>query len=196
MNNKYKLVALFGPAGSGKDYMLWHIMHTIWGKTHLHRSIPSTTRPPREGEIEGVNYHFISTPKEFLNWDNMHKWIDFSCFNNWWYGTSIDDLDINKINIGVFNIDGIKQILEDEEIDLLPIYIKATDKIRLLRQLNREDDPDCKEIIRRFTTDSKDFSNLQFSYHVVENNYDEAQPIVKEIIEIIRDKWNDADKMI
>lgn len=36
-------------------------------------------------------------------------------------------------------------------------YITASDKTRLLRQLNREGDPDVEEIIRRYSTDKKDF---------------------------------------
>lgn len=182
MNTKYKIVALFGPAGSGKDYIQKAVMKTIWGKTHFNEIISCTTRPPREGERDGVDYHFISSSEEFFNFGNMHKWIEFTNFRNWWYGTSIDHLSKDKINIGVFNIAGIKSINEDEEIECLPIYIKTYPKIRLLRQLQRENEPDCDEIVRRYLTDQKDFLNIPFHYCIIENNYDEIQPIINEII--------------
>lgn len=188
MSQKYKIVALFGPAGSGKDYIQKEIMKTIWGKTHLNEIISCTTRPPREGEIDGINYHFMSSSEEFFNWANMNKWLEFTNFRGWWYGTSIEYLSKDKINIGVFNITGIKALNENEEIECLPIYIKTFSKIRLLRQLQREIDPDCDEIIRRYLTDQNDFLNIPFEYKIIENNYNEVQPIVSDILHLIKEK--------
>lgn len=188
--SKYKIVALFGEAGSGKDYIQKKIMKTDFGKENLSEIISCTTRPPREGEIDGVHYHFIPTSAEFFNWDNMHKWIEFTNFRDWWYGTSIDHLNKNKINIGVFNIKGINQILEDEEIDCLPIRIICSDKLRLIRQLNREINPNCMEIIRRFLTDAKDFLDIPFEYKMIENNTNEIISILNDIQFYIKEKWS------
>ena len=186
--NKYKIIALFGEAGAGKDYILKNIMKTIWGQYNLNEIISCTTRPPREGEIDGVHYHFISTPTDFVKKDL----IEFTIFRDWWYGTPVDSLDTNKINIGVFNIKGIDQLINNDtqnRIECLPIYIKVTPKTRLLRQLQRESNPDCSEIIRRFLTDQADFLKIPFHYMVVENEYNEIQPIVNEINELIRE-WS------
>lgn len=188
--NKYKIIALFGEAGSGKDYIQKKIMETDFGKENLSEIISCTTRPPREGEIDGVHYHFIPTAAEFLSVENLCKWIEMSLFNNWWYGTSIDHLNKNKINIGVFNIDGINQILENEDIDCLPIKIICYDKIRLIRQLTRERNPDCMEICRRFQTDHKDFSSISFEYKGVLNDTNEVTPVLDIIEELIKEKWS------
>ena len=58
-----------------------------------------------------------------------------------------------------------------QNINILPIYIEASDKTRLLRNLNREENPDCKEICRRFESDNKDFNsyNLDFQYYIYMN---------------------------
>ena len=188
MITKYKIIALFGPAGSGKDYIQKAVMKTIWGKTHFNEIISCTTRPPREGEIDGVHYHFIPYEKDFMQKEK----IEYTRFRNWYYGTPFNSLDIQKINIGVFNINGIYQILNKDEVQCLPIYIKTSPKIRLLRQLQRENEPDCNEIVRRYLTDEKDFLNIPFHYHVIENNYDEIQPIISEILSLSRamDKIN------
>lgn len=188
--DKYKIVALFGEAGSGKDYIQKKIMETDFGKENLSEIISCTTRPPREGEIDGVHYHFIPTAAEFFNGYNMSRWMEFANFRNWWYGTSTDHLDKNKINIGVFNIEGIKQILQDEEIDCLPIRIICYDKIRLFRQLNRESSPDCMEIARRFLADSKDFSNIPFEYKGILNDTNETFPVLDILEELIKEKWS------
>lgn len=192
--NKYKVIALFGKAGAGKDYILHRVMETDWGKEKLNLIISHTTRPPREGEQDGINYHFLSTPNQFLAGDRLMKWIEFTVFKNWWYGTSEDSLSLDKINIGAFNLQGIEQILNNDKIQCLPVYIKTISKIRLLRQLNREANPDCDEIIRRYLTDEKDFSKLyekKFGYFVIENNTDEFLSIQNELYYLIENyKWS------
>ena len=189
--NKYKIVALFGEAGAGKDYIQKAVMKTVWGKRYLHEIVSCTTRPPREKEVDGVNYHFLSTPEELIKQDLL----EFTIFRKWWYGTPVSSLDNNKINIGVFNVSGINQLINNdhlERVDCLPIYIKTLPKVRLLRQLQREYNPNCDEIVRRYLADQKDFENIPFDYYVIENNYDEIQPIINEIINLTKamDKIN------
>lgn len=184
-----KIVALFGEAGAGKDYIQKKIMETDFGKENLSEIISCTTRPPREGEIDGVHYHFLSTPAELIKKDL----IEWAVFKNWWYGTPMDSLNKNKINIGVFNINGINQLIHEDyqnRIDCLPIRISTNKKLRLIRQLTREIDPDCDEIIRRFLVDEKDFLNLPFSYKVVTNNTNEINPVLEDIISYIKAKWS------
>ena len=55
--NKITVIALFGPAGSGKDYLLHEIMDEVDG---LNEIVSCTTRPKREGEVEGVNYYYLT----------------------------------------------------------------------------------------------------------------------------------------
>ena len=60
--------------------------------------------------------------------------------------------------------------MEDGLIDLTVYYVQASDKERLLRQLKREEDPDVKEIIRRFSADEQDFNDLtDIDYQVLAN---------------------------
>ena len=184
--DKYKIVALFGEAGSGKDYIQKEIMKTDFGKENLPEIISCTTRPPREGEIDGVHYYFIPYKKDFMQKEK----IEYTRFRNWYYGTPLSSLDIQKINIGVFNINGIYQILKNKDIDCLPIRIICYDKIRLLRQLTRERNPDCMEICRRFQTDYKDFLDIPFEYKGVLNDTDETFPVLDIIEDFIKEKWS------
>jgi guanylate kinase len=55
----YKIIALIGKAGSGKDTILHELIKTT---LNLHEIVSCTTRPRREGEVEGVNY-FYMTPE-------------------------------------------------------------------------------------------------------------------------------------
>ena len=95
--------------------------------------------------------------------------LESSCFNGWYYGTSYDSLKQDKINIGVFNPEGIYSLLKYPDIELIVYYITASPKLRLLRQLNRENNPNVDEIIRRYSTDEQDFEHIDFHYIVLKN---------------------------
>ena len=157
MNKKIKVVALMGKAGAGKDALLHKIMEKYGDE--FASIISCTSRPPREGEIDGVNYHFL-TSEQFAEKLMDGDMIEAVVFRDWCYGTSYDSLNPDKINIGVYNPQGVGILLDMEyDIDLYPIMVNCRDKTRLLRQLNRESDPDCKEIVRRFEADAEDFGN-------------------------------------
>ena len=157
--NKIKIVALFGKSGAGKDA----IQKRIASSNHYHSIVSCTTRPAREKEKDGTDYFFL-TNDEFAEKVMNNEMLEATSFRGWFYGTSLNSLDQEHINIGVFNIAGIDSLLEDSRLDVLPICISAPDKVRLLRSLNREENPDCAEICRRFQTDEADFRTIDFDY--------------------------------
>lgn len=158
---KYKIIALIGEAGSGKDTVMQKVLAAAPGL--FNEIVSCTTRPMREGEVEGVNYYYL-TDKEFQDKVIAGQMFETAEFNGWMYGTSYDALSADKPNIGVFNPTGIYSMLLRNDIDLTVFKITCSSKERLLRQLNRENNPNVDEIIRRFGTDKKDFENLQFDY--------------------------------
>jgi guanylate kinase len=99
--------------------------------------------------------------------------LEHTIFNNWYYGTGFESVDENKINIGVFNPAGIRSLLARNDCNVLVIWIKTDDKTRLLRQLNREDDPDVREVIRRFQADYNDFDNIEYRFISLPNDHEE-----------------------
>lgn len=161
----YKIVAFIGKAGSGKDTILHQV---IAGNPSLHEIVSCTTRPRREGEVEGVNY-FYMTPEQFGDKVLHDEMLEATCFNDWFYGTSYDSLRSDVINVGVFNPTGIDSLLARPDVEVTTYYIQATSKTRLLRQLNREQEPDVTEIIRRYSTDEIDFADLDFEYIPLQN---------------------------
>lgn len=86
-----------------------------------------------------------------------NRMLEWTSFNRWYYGTSLSSLDKNLVNIGVFNLEGIYSLIHKKEVELKIFKLRTSDKTRLLRQLNRENDPDIEEIIRRFRADKIDF---------------------------------------
>lgn len=171
---KIKVVAFFGCSSSGKDWAEKEI--TSSGKYGELTSpiISCTTRPPREGEVNGKDYFFVSD-RVFCDAASNGEMLEITSFNNWWYGTPYASLSFDKVNVGVFNLHGLNCILQDERLEVYPVFMKVDDKTRLLRALERESNPNCKEICRRFLTDSEDFENIPFAFATVDNNGDKSQ---------------------
>lgn len=163
--NKIKIVAICGKSAAGKDTLLKEFLKL---DKSIHEIVSCTTRPPREGEIHGINYFFLSN-QEFADKIENGEMLEATVFRDWCYGTSLDSLDIENINVGVFNLDGIDILLENPKVDLYIVEVYAPDKLRLLRSLNRESNPDVKEIIRRYEADEKDFEGFDYAHYRVEN---------------------------
>lgn len=125
--SKYKVLAIIGKSGAGKDYImrqLFSLDHPIIEKK-CRPAISSTTRPQRENEADGREYHFMSSIETSL--------IGQVSFRGWEYGINEKDLDLDKINIGIFDPVRVQIMAEDDRVDLKVVEVCASDKIRLMR---------------------------------------------------------------
>jgi guanylate kinase len=169
----YNIVALIGKAGSGKDTILQGILKNLEDNDKVHEIVSCTSRPMREGEKDGINYHYYS-PSHFVDKIMCGQMLEYTSFNNWWYGTSTESVrQDGVINFGAFNPDGVRKLIDRDDCNVTVYWITASDKTRLLRQLNREENPNVKEIIRRFGADVKDFENINFDYTEISNETQE-----------------------
>lgn len=191
----YKIIAIIGEAGSGKDTLMNKVIYEAGAApvSIFHTLISCTTRPPRNYEKDGVNYYFL-TNEEFAARVLKNDFLEVSEFNNWFYGTAKSELDLNKINIAVLNPEGIENILLHDDIQLKVFYLDVKGKTRLIRQLQREENPDIPEIYRRYMADDEDFNYLPFEYETLknENNVD-FEKSWRRILEFARD-WTVKDK--
>ena len=176
---KYKIIALIGEAGSGKDTILQDLLQN----SNFNEIISYTTRPPRDGEINGKNYFFLS-PEEFLDKIQEDVMLEYTVFNGWFYGTPKEILK-EGVNIGVFNPGGVWRLSQNDDIDLQVFKIECDAAERLRRQLNREQNPNVDEIVRRYTADKQDFRKLDFDVISIPN----ATPQDRELaVKLIMDK--------
>lgn len=169
----YKIVTLTGKAGAGKDRMMQEVLKVLKEESPefaINEIVSCTTRPMREGEVNGKNYYFL-THEEFAERLADGTMVEATIFNDWCYGSCLEHMNEDGINIGVYNPEGVGILQSIPDIMVYSIFVDAPDKVRLLRQLNREENPDVKEIIRRFGADEADFSpdnliDIHFQYTV------------------------------
>ena len=141
------IVALMGKAGAGKT----SILNALCAEhPEYHKIVSCTTRPMRDNEKEGEDYHFLSD-SQFIEKIMNGDMLEVTEFNGWHYGTMKSSL-IDGINIGVFNPEGYDCLTQIpiKDVKIIGIYIRCHDKERLIRQLNRELEPNVQEIIRRY----------------------------------------------
>lgn len=161
-----KLVYLMGKSSSGKDTIYRELMNSP--ELKLKKVVMYTTRPIRDNEKDGIQYHFVSD-EEFEDLLNAGKVIEYREYNTmlgvWRYFT-VDDgnLDFEHHNYMIIGtLESYEKTIQYyEKKRVLPIYIEVDDGIRLQRAINREmmqDKPQYEEMCRRFLADAKDFSD-------------------------------------
>ena len=154
------IIAICGKSASGKDTLAhWLLSMLKVIKIPANMIVSDTTRPPRIYEENGLDYNFLSET-EFHNKINYDKYLEYSYFNGWFYGTDYDTIDINSVNIGIFNIDGISSIAaHQDKYEILCIYLKCDLYNRIKRSIRREGKIK-KEYFRRAFADNKDFKHI------------------------------------
>lgn len=165
--NEYNIIAIVGESGTGKDTVLKSLRSL---PIDYNAIVSCTTRPIRAGETPGVDYYYL-TDEEY----NRMEFLETSEFNNWRYGTGLKSVVKDKVNVGVFNPEGIDNLMYSPYINkLVIIRLRTPAHERLLRQLTRTENPDTAEIVRRFRTDEEDFkefdTRFKDSYIVLSNN--------------------------
>ena len=158
-----KIYCMMGKSSSGKDTLYQKVLERL---PQIHRVVPYTTRPIREGEQDGVEYHFVED-KQLAELETDGKIVELRAYNTvhgiWKYFT-VDDgqIDLEQgdyLLIGTLETyEKIREYYGAEH--LVPIYIEVEDGERLARALERERrqaDPKYKEMCRRFLADEEDF---------------------------------------
>lgn len=159
-----KIFYLMGKSSSGKDTIYKIIREKF---PELQEITMYTTRPIRDGEREGVEYHFVSDARS-QELEAEGKVIELRAYNTvhgvWKYFT-VDDGQFDLQNQDYLMIGTLESYEKTRDYFgkdvLIPIYIEVEDGERLARALNRErqqKQPKYAELCRRFLADSEDFS--------------------------------------
>lgn len=171
-----KIFYFMGKSASGKDTIFKKVKEAL---PELKTIVIYTTRPIREGEQEGVEYHFVDEAG-LQNWQEAGKVIELRAYDTvhgvWKYFTVDDgqfDAEDNYIAIGTLeSYMAMKKYWGEEK--LVPIYIEVEDGLRLERAVAREQKqkvPKYEELCRRFLADSVDFSEKNLKQAGINRRY-------------------------
>ena len=151
------ILILVGKQATGKS--------TIANKLSGRRLITYTTRPKRPGEINGVDYYFISEQEffKYINDDQFLEWCSYDTVGGKWYYGSLKE-DYYTADFVILNPIGLKAV-KKAGIPYLGVLLTCTEEEQAMRLLNRGDDP--SEVKRRIEADNKDFEGIDKLVDVV-----------------------------
>lgn len=190
-----KIYYIMGKSASGKDSIFKELKNRM---PELRDIVLYTTRPIRENETEGVEYHFVD--EEFLRMMQEKKRViemrayDTKC-GIWKYFTADDGkIDLHSfhyIAIGTLESYAAMSVYYGKE-NVVPVYVEVEDGLRLFRAVERErrqTDPKYAEMCRRFLADTEDFSEEKLKTAGIKKRFQniDLEICLEEICQYIKD---------
>ena len=183
MKNLKKLIIITGPSGVGKGTVVKELLdrnQDIW------LSISATTRNPRVGEKDGLNYYFISEER-FKDMIDKKEFLEWAQFAGNYYGTPLSTVN-EKIEKGFIvlleiEVEGAKQIKEKFP-ESLSIFLLPPSKEELEKRIRNRGTEKEEAIDRRLSRANYEIaSSDQFDFVLTNHDVDET---VKEVFKIIK----------
>lgn len=157
-----KRIIFVGKAASGKDYARKQMENMGFSYCVSH-----TTRPPREEEIKGIDYHFISLDSAIHHYIEKNLFYEYVQFNGWIYGTSLEEFA--KSDIFIMTPSGISKLKNEDRKESFIVYIDIPESIRKERLSKRND---ADSVDRRLAADEKDFENFtDFDHRITDPDF-------------------------
>lgn len=170
------ILCILGCSGSGKTTLACKLEESKKFK----RIITYTTRKPRDSEVDGKDYYFV-TAEEIAELHKNNKLIEIAKFGNNYYGTPIVDINSNNWVI-VVEKQGYKEIKDKYGSDVLGIYLDVSKK-EVVRRL--ESEGKSKEYIESRISRDQDIENnikQEVDYIINANNS------IEEVYESVKEK--------
>lgn len=187
---KNKIVILTGMSACGKDTIAKKLVGN-----HFYRVITNTTRPPRKGEVDGIDYHFLNET-QFFDIINNGDMIEYRKYNTefgiWYYGSSVNNnnIDLTKHDyVAILTLDAIPKYIDFfGKENCIVFYIDCPKSIREKRA-NERGSFNKEEWDRRVAADKIDFANDKIiklcDFKI--NNYNRSlRTVVEEILKDVK----------
>ena len=193
-----KLLVISGPSGVGKGTIVKLLEDMYQEKSKkLYLSISCTTRNPREGEENGVNYYFI-TEKEFLKRLKNNDFLEYNVYGTGkYYGTPKSTvLEYLKKGYDVIleiDINGYKQIKENFP-DAIGIFIMPPDINELYNRLKNRNTEDEETINVRIKTAKKEIKERKIYDYIIVNENNQSEKTAEGIYDILNSEDSKKNK--
>lgn len=183
MAKKGMLVVLSAPSGCGKDTVFKELKKL---RDDVVESVSATTRSPREGELDGVNYYF-KTEEEFKKMLNSKGLLEYTVYNGCYYGTPVAGvnkaIEEGKICFLIIEVEGGQNIMRLRP-DCVSIFLLPP-SLEVLEERLRGRQTDSEECIRRRLEVAEfelSFADV-YKYNVVNDDLQKAVKKVNAILE-------------
>lgn len=160
-----KIYIITGKSATGKDTLFKKLLEDR--EINLKTVVMYTTRPIRQGEIEGVEYHFVNEEglKQLEKDNKVIEHRSYNTVHGVWHYFTVNDGQIDLNNNDYLMLGTVESIIQIGKFygfdNVEPIYLEVPDDERLLRSIRREQRqamPNFAEICRRYLADEEDFS--------------------------------------
>lgn len=184
LNERGLLIVLSGPSGVGKGTVRRALFQM---KNHdLVYSVSMTTRPPRENEVDGVDYYFVDK-KTFLTRIRENKFLEWAEFVGHYYGTPLDkveeQLDQGKEVVLEIEVEGALQVRKQMK-DAVFIFLVPPGKKALYERLKKRGTEPLQMIEKRMKKAEREFLLAHKYDYIVVN--DEVHNAADRIMAIVR----------
>ena len=187
---KYKdennvLFILSGPSGVGKSTVGISLINFL-GRDKIRRVVTTTTRPPRAGEVDGVDYFFVSKEKFFSSIKDG-VFLEFAKTNDEYYGSSMSDImstlesDVDALlTIDVKGVEQILKIRENIPFKIVTIFLFLEDFDELRERIENRGSETEVTLRKRLDTAKYEISKMSMYDFVVKSRTmdDDLQSLV------------------
>ena len=186
---KGAILILSGPSGCGKSTLLKEVYKKI---SDYYFSISTTTRSPREGEVHGVDYFFV-TKEEFENDIKNDDFLEYALVHGNYYGTSLKPINeaLNEGKLVIFDIDVQgHEIVRNKLNDIVTSVFITTPSLSELENRLKSRNTDSSEVISNRIKNAKEEikSFQEYDYLIINDDLQEATTQLVSIASITRSK--------
>jgi guanylate kinase len=189
-----RLVVVSGPSGAGKSTLIRASLEAV---PELAYSVSATTRKPREGEVDGRDYIFLSR-EEFEKWIDEGRLLEWAEYSGNLYGTpeqKVEEyLESGRSVILEIELQGAREVREKRP-DAVMVFVRAPSLEETRKRLEGRATEDDKALETRMMTALKEVeARSEFDYEVVNAEREQAREDIINTMRNIVEGDKDAER--